>query len=52
LFASDNKQTILNDDFKEIGICIKAITIRRIAMKDGLVLRESLFFEVNLFREA
>jgi len=49
--ASENKQTRLNDAFKEIGTCIKAITIRRIAIKDGLVFNESLFLEVNLFRE-
>ena len=49
--SSDNKQIILNEDFKEIGTCIKAITIRRIAINEGLVFSESLFFEVNLFRE-
>ena len=48
---SVNKPKILNDAFKEIGTCRKAIKIRRIAIKDGLVVDESLFFLVNLFRE-
>jgi hypothetical protein len=48
--ASENKQTILNDAFKETGTCIKVITIRRIAMNDGLLFDKSFFFEVNLFR--
>ena len=51
MLASENKHTRLNDDFKAMGTCIKAITIRRIAINDGFVLNESLFFEVNLFRE-
>ena len=49
--VSGNKQTRFNDAFKEIGACIKAITIRRIAINDGLLFKESLFLEVNLFRE-
>ena len=51
VLASENKHAILNDDFKDIGTCIKAINIKRIEIKDGLALNESLFFEVNLFRE-
>ncbi len=49
--ASENKQTRLNDAFKEIGNCIKAIAISSIGINDGLLFNESLFFEVNLFRE-
>ena len=49
--VSENKQKILNDASNEIGTCIKAIKIRMIAIKDGLVVNESLFFWVNLFRE-
>ena len=49
--VSENKQKILNDAFKEIGACIKAIKTRRIAIKDGLVVNESLFLWVSLFRE-
>ena len=49
--ASENKQTRLNDAFNEIGTCIKAITIRSIAINDGLVFNEDLFLEVNLFRD-
>ena len=48
---SENKQKILNDAFKEIGTCIKAIKNRRIAITVGLVVNESLFFWVNLFKE-
>ena len=49
--VSENKQKILNDAFKEIGTCSKAIKTRRIAIKDGLVVNESLFLLVNLFKE-
>ena len=49
--VSENKQTRLNDAFKEIGTCRKAIKTRRIVIKVGLVFDKSLFFEVNLFRE-
>ena len=49
--VSENKQKILNDAFKEIGTCIKAIKTRRIVIKDFLIVNESLFFWVNLFRE-
>ena len=49
--ASEIKQTILKEAFKEIGTCRNAIKINRIAIKEGLVFDESLFFEVNLFRE-
>jgi len=49
--ASANKQKILNEAFKEIGICNRAMNISRIAINDGLVFDESSFFEVNLFRE-
>ena len=49
--VSENKQKILNDAFNEIGTCKKAIKTRRIAIKDGLVVNESLFFWVNLFKE-
>ena len=49
--VSENKQIILNDAFNEIGTCRKPIIIRKIAIKDGLVFNESLFFEVNLFRD-
>ena len=48
---SENKQTILNDALKEIGTCRKAMKTRRIGMKDGLLVNESFFFFVNLFRE-
>jgi len=54
LFASlvsENKQKILNDACNEIGTCRKAIKARSIAIKDGLVVNESIFFLVNLFRE-
>jgi len=51
LLASENKQTILNEAFKEIGTCSKAINIRRIDIKDDFAFDESLFFEVNLLRE-
>tara|TARA_B100001250_G_C19169564_1_gene516046 strand:+ start:166 stop:399 length:234 start_codon:yes stop_codon:yes gene_type:complete len=51
LLVSESKQTILNEAFKEIGTCIKAINIRRMASNDGSVFNGSLFFEVNLFRE-
>ncbi|WP_269604570.1 hypothetical protein [Prochlorococcus marinus] len=54
LFASpvsENKQKILNDACKEIGTCRKAIKTRRIVFKDGLLVNESLFLWVNLFRE-
>ena len=51
MLVSENKQKILNDAFKEIGTCRKAIKTRSIAIKDGLVVDESLFFLVNLFRE-
>ena len=30
MLGSENKQTILNDDFKEIGTCSKAINIKSI----------------------
>tara|TARA_B100001250_G_scaffold272108_1_gene234965 strand:+ start:295 stop:546 length:252 start_codon:yes stop_codon:yes gene_type:complete len=49
--VSENKQKILNDAFKEVGTCRKAITTRRIAIKDGLVVNAYLFLRVNLFRE-
>ena len=49
--VSENKQKILNDDFKEIGTSRKAIKTIRIANKDGLVVDESFFLLVNLFRE-
>ena len=49
--VSENKQKILNDACKEIGICRKAIKARRIAIKDGLLVNESLLFLVNLFRD-
>ena len=49
--VSGNKERILNEAFKEIGTCSAAINIRRIANNDGLVFNESLFFEVNLFKE-
>ena len=48
---SENTQKILNDACRAIGICRKAITTKRIAIKDGLVVNESLFLWVNLFRE-
>ena len=48
---SENKQKILNDERNEIGTCRKTIKMRRIGIKDGLVVNESLFFWVNLFRE-
>jgi len=48
---SENKQKIFIDAFKEIGTWRKAIKTRSIAIKDGLVVDESLFFLVNLFRE-
>ncbi len=51
LLASENKQTILNEAFKEIGTCSKAINIRRIDIKDGFAFDEFLVFEVNLLRE-
>ena len=51
LLASENKQTILNEAFKEIGTCSKAINIRSIDINDGFEFNESLFLEVNLFRE-
>tara|TARA_Y100001968_G_scaffold131279_1_gene119841 strand:- start:141 stop:338 length:198 start_codon:yes stop_codon:yes gene_type:complete len=54
LFVSlvlENKQKILNDACNEIGTCRKAIKTRRIAIKDGLVVNESRFLLVNLFRE-
>tara|TARA_Y100001968_G_scaffold156069_1_gene142577 strand:+ start:478 stop:687 length:210 start_codon:yes stop_codon:yes gene_type:complete len=51
LLVSENKQRKLNEAFNEIGTCNKAITIRRIAMKEGLLFNESLFLEENLFRE-
>ena len=51
MLASDNKQTILNEAFKEIGTCSKAINIRRIDIKDGFAFDEFLVFEVNLLRE-
>ena len=49
--VSENKQKILNEAFKEIGTCRKVIKTKRIAIKDGLVVKESLFLWVNLFRE-
>ena len=49
--SSENKQKIFIDAFKEIGTCRKAIKTIRIAVKDGLVVNESPFFFVNLFRE-
>tara|TARA_B100000579_G_scaffold181413_1_gene147855 strand:- start:136 stop:387 length:252 start_codon:yes stop_codon:yes gene_type:complete len=49
--VSENKQEISNDAFMDIGTCIKAINTSRTANKDGLVVNESLFFLVNLFRE-
>ena len=51
MLASENKQTILNEAFKEIGTCSKAINIRRIEINDGFEFNESLFLKVNLFRE-
>ena len=52
---SENKQKILNDAFKEIGTCRQTITTRSIATKDGFdvdfIFNDSLFFEVNLFKE-
>ena len=51
LFAWENKQARLNEDFKAIGTCIKAITIKSIAINDGLEFNEAHFFEVNLFKE-
>ena len=48
---SENKQKIFIDAFKKIGTWRKAIKTRSIAIKDGLVVDESLFFLVNLFRE-
>ena len=51
LLASENKQARLNEDFKAIGTCIKAITVKSIAINDGLVFNEAFFFEVNLFKE-
>ncbi len=48
---SENEQKIFNDAFKEIGTCRKAITTRRIAIKDGLLVITYLFLWVNLFRE-
>ena len=50
--ASANEPKIQNEAFKEIGICSKAIKITMIAIKDGCEVKLSLFFEVNLFREA
>ena len=50
LLDSENKQTRLNDAFKEIGTCSKAIKIRIIAKKEFLAQDKSLFFEVNLLR--
>ena len=51
LSVSVKIQTRLNDAFKAIGACIKAITIRSIVINDDFVLNESPFLEVNLFRE-
>tara|TARA_Y100001968_G_C18914524_1_gene506870 strand:- start:136 stop:294 length:159 start_codon:yes stop_codon:yes gene_type:complete len=51
LLASENKQTMLKDAFKEIGTCIKAITIRSEVIDKGLVFEEFLLFKVNLFKE-
>ena len=51
VLGSENRQTILNEAFKEIGTCNNAINIRKTAINDGFVFNESLFFEVNLFRE-
>ena len=51
MLVSENKQTILNDAFKEIGTCREAIKIRRIVIKVGFLFDKSFFFEVNLFRE-
>ena len=42
---------MLNEAFREIGTCSKAIKIRRIDISDGFELDESLFGAVNLFRE-
>ena len=50
LLDSENKQTILNEAFNEIGTCNKAINIRIRAINDGLVCDEFFFLEVNLFR--
>ena len=51
MLVSENKQIILKEAFKAIGTCIKAINIRINAISDGFLLSESLFLEVNLFRE-
>ena len=51
LLASENKQTILNEAFKEMGTCSKAINIRNIDINDGFELNESLLLEVNLLSE-
>ena len=51
VLASENKQTIVNEAFNEIGTCSKAMHIRRIDINDRFEFDESLFFEVNLFRE-
>ncbi|WP_187152528.1 hypothetical protein [Prochlorococcus marinus] len=51
MLGSENKQMMLKEAFIEVGTCSKAIDISRIANKDGFVLNEFLFFEVNLFRE-
>ena len=49
--GSESKETILNEAFKEIGTCSKAIRIRKTPIDGGLLFNESLFFDVNLFRE-
>ncbi len=49
--VSENKQKTLNDAFSEIGTSRKVINPKRIAIKDGLVVNEYLFFWVNLLRE-
>ena len=41
--VSENKEIRLNDACKEIGTCRNAIKTRRIAIKDGLLVNESLF---------
>ena len=48
---SENMYKISIEAFKEIGTCRKTIKVSRIKLKEGFLFNESLFFEVNLFRE-
>ena len=49
--VSENKHKRFNDALKEIGNCRQAITTRRIAINDDLVVDEFLFFWDSLFIE-